>query len=444
MAYPTKPDRDYSYTAFEQSQGDASFPGTELDNDLDNLQQSIEETIDFVELFARSDGSLANGVVHKNALGEDVLLGVEAPRPWVTATEYAVNDSASTLNSLYICTIAHTSGVFADDLAAGRWEKLIEFTVPVSIADGSITEPKYETGSVSTRALADGAVATAKIPDGAVAPAKLSAAALAAQVPVGAEFAFSGAIPPAGYLFEFGQTVSRTTYAALLAVLAPAVIGTVSNGSATINSVDTDLRNLGLEGSPIEGPGIAGGTTVTAVTATTLTLSVAASATTASTQVRLFPHGRGDGSTTFHLPDDRDRVGVGRGNMGGTASARITTTGAGTSGLDTARLGASGGADRLALTPAQGPIHDHAIGTFVSDPGHAHAAVEGSFQQLVGGSTQPDYIGGSTLTTTAATTAANSTGITVTAAASESGGGEAHPNVQPSRVRNTIIFTGVV
>jgi hypothetical protein len=43
-----------------------------------------------------------------------------------------------------------------------------------SIGDGSITEPKYQTGSVSTRALADLSVTTAKLADLAVTSGKLA------------------------------------------------------------------------------------------------------------------------------------------------------------------------------------------------------------------------------------------------------------------------------
>lgn len=58
MGLPTKPTLDYSYTAFQQSQGDNAFPGTEIDNDHDNLKLSIDETIDFLTGSFRSDGVL--------------------------------------------------------------------------------------------------------------------------------------------------------------------------------------------------------------------------------------------------------------------------------------------------------------------------------------------------------------------------------------------------
>lgn len=41
---------------------------------------------------------------------------------WVTATAYAVGDIVQQSGSSYRCKIAHTSGTFATDLAAGKWE----------------------------------------------------------------------------------------------------------------------------------------------------------------------------------------------------------------------------------------------------------------------------------------------------------------------------------
>lgn len=47
------PDLDYSYTAFQQSQGDNSFPGTQLDNDLANLKAAIDAMILLVDPLER-------------------------------------------------------------------------------------------------------------------------------------------------------------------------------------------------------------------------------------------------------------------------------------------------------------------------------------------------------------------------------------------------------
>jgi hypothetical protein len=54
-----------------------------------------------------------------------VIAGVQqvvATSPaWVTATAYAVNDRRANGGNSYSCLVAHTSGTFATDLAAGKW-----------------------------------------------------------------------------------------------------------------------------------------------------------------------------------------------------------------------------------------------------------------------------------------------------------------------------------
>ena len=42
--------------------------------------------------------------------------------PWVTATAYIIGDVVENSNSSYIAVEAHTSGVFATDLGAGKWQ----------------------------------------------------------------------------------------------------------------------------------------------------------------------------------------------------------------------------------------------------------------------------------------------------------------------------------
>lgn len=457
MAAPEKPDLDYSYTGFAAGLGDGSFPGSQLDNDLANLKQSIDQTIDHIANVVREDGQIQNGAVTKAALAADIQLGVAPPRPWLTATEYAVDDTVSEGNGLYICLEAHTSGTFSTDLAADKWALLVEFTVPVSISDGAVTTAKIADEAVTTAKIDDEAVTTPKLANGGVTRAKI--AANAGLSPIGVMEKWPGLIAPAGWLFCAGQAVSRLTYPDLLSALAPALIGTITGGSATITSVNTDLRGLGAEGAALEGPGIPSGATIVSVTATTVVMSATATSSNTGVQFRAFPWGRGDGSTTFNLPDMRDCVGVGRGNMGGTVANRVLTTGAGAPNLNTAVLGALGGVDRHTLTEAQLAAHDHGVTDAghdhgVTDPEHAHALVipnsayaqttAGSVQGAMGtGTTGTMEVGGATIMATAATGVTvdeATTGLTV----DNAGGGEAHPNVQPSRVVNMIIFTGVV
>jgi hypothetical protein len=63
MAYPDNPVIAYSYTGFQQAQGDNRFPGTQLDADLAALVRSIVEINSTVQGVTRDDGALKNGVV---------------------------------------------------------------------------------------------------------------------------------------------------------------------------------------------------------------------------------------------------------------------------------------------------------------------------------------------------------------------------------------------
>lgn len=87
--------------------------------------------------------------------------------------------------------------------------------------------------------------------------------------------------------------------------------------------------------------------------------------------------------------------------------------------------GKESGLKEVVLTEAQGPVHAHAV----NDPQHAH--VENSNQTTTGslrGWGAPDASTNQS-TPTGFSTAPALTGITI----ANAGGGEAHPNVQPSK-----------
>lgn len=128
MPYPSKPSLGTSYTAVEQSIGDGSFPGQELDVDLVALRDGVGELVDFVRLFARPDGKLANGSVTTETLAPSVLIGFDPPTPWATNTEYTTSSTVFEGYGFYLCLVAHTSGTFATDLDAGRWLLLADLT----------------------------------------------------------------------------------------------------------------------------------------------------------------------------------------------------------------------------------------------------------------------------------------------------------------------------
>lgn len=122
MAYPSIYNVTYSYSGFQQSQGDNSFPGTQLDSDLAGLDTSLKSLSSFVQTVMRADGALQNGSVTYDSLAPALQTAGLAPAvAWTTATKFLLGNSVTINSNLYRCLIPHTSGVFATDLAAGDW-----------------------------------------------------------------------------------------------------------------------------------------------------------------------------------------------------------------------------------------------------------------------------------------------------------------------------------
>ncbi len=177
-------------------------------------------------------------------------------------------------------------------------------------------------------------------------------------VPVGTVKPFAGTTAPNGFLFAYGQAVSRSTYADLFGVI-----------STT--------------------------------------------------------YGTGDGSTTFNLPDLRGRVVAGQDDMGGTSANRLTGL---TGGVNGDTLGGTGGEEAHTLTEAELAAHRHRM--YGGD-------AAGGLNSYTG--VQADTFG-----------AVNNTGSSATLFSSfgsgnplmeDTGGDDAHNNVQPTIVLNYIIKT---
>lgn len=235
-----------------------------------------------------------------------------------------------------------------------------------------------------------------------------------------------GLSAPSGWDFCYGQAVSRTTYATLFATLMQQATVTISQASpSVITWTAHGLRN----GQPIEFTstgslpiGFSTGTTYYIVSATTNNFSLAASpggtainTSSAGSGIHTAicsPWGKGDGSTTFNLPDLRGRQTIGRDDMGGSAANRLTTATISTFGGLV--VGKTGGAETVTLTEAQMPEHTHGAGTF-SVP----------FGGTGGSSPKPGAADGDT--------------TAVTGTSGSTGSSSAHTNLPPVAVTDWII-----
>lgn len=221
-------------------------------------------------------------------------------------------------------------------------------------------------------------------------------AGLYAVVPAGRIEPYAGFSAPTGYLLCDAGAYSRATYARLFGILTKTTTGTTVNASAVVSVADSSGMKAGM---PVEGPGIAVGTTILTVdSGIQITLSAAAGVGAGAGTIRVLPFGQGDGSTTFNTPDARGRTLVGAG-LG--------------SGLTERALGAKFGTETHVLTEGQMPAHTHSTGFTTNN----NTAQTGGGNRLAG--------------------AGSDSNIT----SSSKGNNEAHPNMQPSLAVNYIIKT---
>jgi microcystin-dependent protein len=184
---------------------------------------------------------------------------------------------------------------------------------------------------------------------------------------------FATPFAPDGWLATNGGAYPRTgQYANLFANLTIPITGKLTSGSNIITNVNTDLTSYGLVGYPIEHALIPAGATVSVVTATTIVFTGGnASGTNSNATALIFPHGNGDGSTTFNVPN----------YVGGF----LRTWNPGGSGPDANRAWASVQADTYKnhLHPTHDPGHAHSVYDpththGVNDPTHAHSVYDPS------------------------------------------------------------------
>lgn len=144
-------------------------------------------------------------------------------------------------------------------------------------------------------------------------------------------------------------------------------------------------------------------------------------------------YGSSSGST-FNLPDFRGRVGVGRDIDQGGYADRMTTPNSRT-------LGASGGAQSVALIADQMPAHTHTVSGSTNSAGdHVHAVPSAGGGS--GGNRVVVEVSAPAGSTNTGTAGAHS--HTLAGTADSAGGGQSHANVQPSLIINKIIKTGNV
>lgn len=102
----------------------APYNGSDHDAELNAIFLTLSGVVTNLNLIQRADGKLANASVHPDALSTATMALISGWTPrglWLTATSYAVKDVVQQGTVSYVCAVAHTSGTFATDQAAGKW-----------------------------------------------------------------------------------------------------------------------------------------------------------------------------------------------------------------------------------------------------------------------------------------------------------------------------------
>jgi hypothetical protein len=286
-----------AYNAFDV----ATLNGSSYVCILANTNQTPPNATYWTVLAAKGDTGATGTAGTNGATGPAAW---KPPVAWATGVAMVSGPPATVVTQAgetYVCLIPHTSGTFATDLAAGRWLKVAQKGSGDMLSSNFASE--YVGHEASVRANLGMSTEIGKI-----------------------EWWPTTTLQP-GRLKANGQTVSRTTYPLLYGYLVASGTATFTNGSSNVGmanhnrSVGDPIKLFTTVGLPTNfAAGTHGLPTVgtnyfikSVVDANTVTLSAtvggtAISAGSAGSGTHTWvnaPHGDGDGSTTFSLPDMR-------------------------------------------------------------------------------------------------------------------------------------------
>jgi len=130
MAQPTPYVRQYNFTDYQTEHPSDPLPGSQVDIEYNTVKQTLDQILANLELIQRDDGALANQSVGVDQMKAEVNFGLNAVTDWEVGVVYQPNNGVWFEGKLYRCLEAHTSTVFATDLAAERWSLLLDIVAP--------------------------------------------------------------------------------------------------------------------------------------------------------------------------------------------------------------------------------------------------------------------------------------------------------------------------
>jgi hypothetical protein len=345
VSQPPALNRAFSFSNFQAANPSLPIPGSQVDLELNNVVATANAIRTNLALIQRDDGALANASVTYDALSPALQTAGLAPAlPWVASTAYAMNVSVTHGSAFYRSLVAHTSGAFATDLAAGKWILIVDFSTIALVAAAMIGVTP--SGSLTTNVQTSlQALDTGKAPlshtqlsstisdSTAVGRALLTAADVPTQQNLlgftvlgfqpGNIKETAGIVLEPGWYYCDGSNKNRVTDANLFNAITISLNCNVTAGSPIVTGL-SDTSNLS-PGMPVSSPGTQ--LFIKSVdSGSQITLSGNNGATGGTTLI-FMPYGAGDGTSTFGIPN-RVYLGVGRDNASGSAAniTQVSTT----------------------------------------------------------------------------------------------------------------------
>lgn len=160
LSQPDPYARQFSFKAFQVANPSTPLPGVQVDVELNAIKTTLDQLLTNIALIQRDDGEIGNSLVGLEQIdGSLIALGFGRPTAWATATTYEVDSAVFQDNKLYICLTAHTSNVFATDLALEKWIEVVDFTT--LITDAQVAADSAESFAANALGSANSAAGSA-------------------------------------------------------------------------------------------------------------------------------------------------------------------------------------------------------------------------------------------------------------------------------------------
>ena len=125
MTAPVAYTRYTNFVSYALNNPTAHYNPADHDAEFNAILLTLGGTLLLLNGITRSDGGLKNGIVTIDSLSAEVILATDIqlnPRGlWVSVVLYTVKNLVQQDGQSYICSVAHTSGVFATDFSSGKW-----------------------------------------------------------------------------------------------------------------------------------------------------------------------------------------------------------------------------------------------------------------------------------------------------------------------------------